>query len=430
MKSDFARTADEDEFEREFGGAAAAPADVDEFDAEFPVAAPAEGEAVPVKPAPPSEPTGMDYLLALADGMSFNHGRMGEDAGNWLADKLIPRPEGTEVAGKGLMDSIPETPGITATRAAGTLLESVPIAIATGGAGLPGMAAGGAATGAASAHGRGEDMVGGAATGAGLALLGGLAGNALKPLAGQAMRMGVPSTGSRAGQIAEMLASKLPSGAATAAMGGGLGVANELSRGNMDPLELLKAGGKGAALGYVAPKLAGAAEPILSVLGKAGPALGRYAGQALAGFAGKAGDEMSPLSSASAQDTPWSVETGDARMRTPSGWDVETGDAQVKPQWNVEIGQAQSREPAPEWRIDIGDAQISGPHASQEWAVQRVLYQGNSGLPPDAERRLTEAAMSGDPDKLATQSFLLSGKYPRFADALQRQRDSLLRKED
>jgi hypothetical protein len=130
------------------------------------------------------------------------------------------------------------------------------------------------------------------------------------------------------------------------------------------------------------------------------------------------------------------VEVGEAYEIPRRGLSVGVGEGFEIPRRQVraEVGEGFETPPggtaAMPWNVEVGEAQISGPAASQEWAVQRVLYKGNTGLPRAAEQRLTEAAMSGDPDKLATQSFLLSGKYPRFADALQRQRDSLRSRED
>jgi hypothetical protein len=134
---------------------------------------------------------------------------------------------------------------------------------------------------------------------------------------------------------------------------------------------------------------------------------------------------------AKADDGGWSVDIGDAAL-SKNGVRAEIGEPQVyqHPDVKVEIGEPRVLDDG--WQVQTGEAQVrdNSPAATQSWAVESVLYQGNSGLPRDAEQQLTEAAMSGDPEKLATATFLLSGKYPRFSDALQKQRASLIREEE
>lgn len=357
------------------------------------------------------------FLMGLGDGATLGHGRALSNIGSRIGSGIyglthpeaINRSAGADEGGE-LMDRALGSGAGQSGKALGTLATSV------GASGLapmtaPAQAAVGAGLGAGSSHGRGESALGGALVGGGLGALGGLAAaRTAASMGGPAMRMGVPSTGTRAGQIAETVASKLPGGATSAAVGAGLGAANEVVRGNLSPLDLLKGAGKGAAMGYAAPKLLSE-----GALMSAAPIMRGIGGVAASGIGGMLGDEASPVSKASAQDAPWNVETGDAELYQ-NGVRAVIGEPVIDRPWQVQTGEAQIRD--------------SSPAATQSWAVESVLYQGNSGLPREAEQQLTEAALSGDPEKLATATFLLSGKYPQFSDALQKQRASLIREED
>lgn len=72
----------------------------------------------------------------------------------------------------------------------------------------------------------------------------------------------------------------------------------------------------------------------------------------------------------------------------------------------------------------LGGADDSTAHAQEKayhgtpttsWAVQSVLSSGTSGLPEDAEQRLTEAVMSGDPARVVSTNFVLSQRFPAYA---------------
>lgn len=62
---------------------------------------------------------------------------------------------------------------------------------------------------------------------------------------------------------------------------------------------------------------------------------------------------------------------------------------------------------------------------TMSWAVQSVLTQGNTGLPPADEQRLTEAVMSGDPSKVIAANFQLQQKHPGYAKRYQDEVTSL-----
>lgn len=412
----------DEEFEREFGGGGTAPAGDDDLDAllaaEFGEPAEPATAAAPTSPAAPAgpapEPTGLErlsqiaeggigqFLMGLGDGASLGHGRGLANIGSRIGSGIyglthpeaINRSAGADEGGE-LMDKATATLPGKIGQGVGTVATAVGSA-GLGGASKAGQAGMGAVQGGLDAHGRGESVLGGMAVGGGLGLLGGLAGQQAAKLSGPAMRMGVPSTGTRAGQIAESLGGMVP--------------------------------GKGL-YGEVAKR---AIEPGLEALG----GISRGAGQLGASFGGMAGNEVNALlgSKAKAQDTPWNVETGDAELYQ-NGVRANIGEPQFRPvrdeQVISEFGEA-VEQPYGGWTVETGEAQIrdTSPAATQSWAVESVLYQGNTGLPREAEQQLTEAALSGDPEKLATATFLLSGKYPQFSDALQKQRASLVREEE
>lgn len=435
------------EFEA-YGSAGDGGDDLAEFEAYGGGVAEPAGGAQPVASAPAPEPTGLErlsqiaeggvgqFLMGLGDGASLGHGRWLSNVGSRIGSgvyglthpEAINRSAGADEGGE-LMDKAGSSLAGQAGKGLGTVAASI------GAAGLapmtmPAQAAVGAGLGAGSAHGRGESALGGALVGGGLGALGGLAAaRTAASMGGPAMRMGVPTTGTRAGQIAETIASKLPGGTSTAAVGAGLGAANEAARGNLSPLDLLKGAGKGAAMGYAAPKLLSE-----GALMSAAPVMRGLGGLAASGLGGMLGDEASPISKAKAQDAPWNVETGDAELYQ-DGVRANIGEPQFRPvrdeQVTSEFGEA-IEQPYGGWTVETGEAQVrdTSPAATQSWAVESVLYQGNTGLPREAEQQLTEAALSGDPERLATATFLLSGKYPQFSDALQKQRASLVREEE
>lgn len=312
-------------------------------------------DADPVAAGPSSDPTLIDYLLAGADGASLNHGKWGQQIGDWLAGD---RPEGAEVVGGGVMDQVPDTAGTKAARVGGALATGIPASIAAGPS-VGAQALLGGATGAASAHGRGEDMIGGAALGA--LLSGGLAGAAKGATAVSghlAKRLPLPPTPPPAPlpkQLSLLAPPPPPPPVAPA-------VAPTVADDFVAQLAQRAPKGVDAFLSPGKTAYNAALQGGVRVAERAGKAAGplRAAGQMSAQAAGYLGDEVSPISKASAQDRP---------------------------------------------------------AATQQWAVQSVLYRGNSGLPPEAERRLTAAAMSGDPEKIATENFLLSSKYPAYRDS-------------
>lgn len=417
-----------DEFDEEFGHLAPAEGEDDEFDREF-------ADVLPVpeaEPAPQPEMTGLDRLLDMAkrgglglgEGASLGHGenlgRLGASIGDSVYNAVngpspTSNPLGTRRGGMGSGEGAAQdvagavqTPMGKTGRALGALATSV----ATGSVAAPtiaGQAGAGAVLGGLQAHGdHGLDpgaILSGAAGGGALGAAGGAVGKALGGLSGPAMRGGLPSTGTRMGQAAEALSALVP--------------------------------GK---YGPVANK---ALEPGLELLAKLAPGAARGLGNVAATTGGGALGDLMGSSKASAQDAPPSSQgpmrtapfgtqpesrTTRAEVGRPEIMRAEIGRPQID-RWSVQAGDAQVQ---PEWGVNIGQAREAGagPQAAQTWAVQSVLYQGDSGLPPEAEQQLTEAVMSGDEEKLATANFLMSGKYPRFASALQKQMQTLSREED
>lgn len=367
----------------------------------------------PEPAAPPAEPSGLDFLLSLANGATLGHGAWAQD----LLSKPVAeqRHPGARVEGRGVMGTLPDTRGMDVAGVAGRAL---PYVLATRIPGGP--AVQGAIIGGLEAHGRGESVLGGAVTG-------GLVSGALGGLAGAASKLGAPAASAQ-GVLPGMGAEPLSRAGELAAR---YGAKAAQAFDNLEPVKGLT--GKAYELGLKAlEKLA----PLAPALGKAAPA----AGGALGGVAGdetaRAGSALGSLlgaSKASAQDAgpadrgmrgaPFGTMPPERTTRVDIGapefqrWQVDAAtDAQIAPEWGVNIGEAR----------ETG----AGPQATQTWAVQSVLYRGGSGLPPEAEQQLTEAVMSGDDEKLATASFLMSGKYPRFASALQKQMQSLSREED
>ncbi len=386
--------ADKDEFDAEYG----ALPESDEFDAELADLTGAEPDkpqpqpaAAPVKKP---DPSGLDYLMALADGASLGLGRG--------VERMIHSPAreahtDAQFAGSsGVLSEVPDTAGTKATRMAGALATSVPLAIGAGPS-VGGQALLGAAQGGAGAWGQGESVLGGMAAGGALGALGGAVAKgsaALRAPAGGAM----PEMVSNAGQAPMSVAQKalLELGEKQPSLAGMF----------MSPY----AGAKNL-VGQGAIKAMGSAAtaPLAQQLGQAGA---RAAGSNL-------GDEVGALaggaSKAFAQDNGWNVEIGDAEP-------YQNGVRAV-------IGEPVIQQP---WQVQTGDAQIrdAGPAATQSWAVESVLYQGNSGLPRDADQQRLDFNETATPEKLATATFLLSGKYPKFSDALQKQRASLIREEE
>jgi hypothetical protein len=66
-----------------------------------------------------------------------------------------------------------------------------------------------------------------------------------------------------------------------------------------------------------------------------------------------------------------------------------------------------------------------GTAPTMAWAVESVLSSGSAGLEPADEQRLTEAALSGDKDKLISANFALMQRNPAYAARLQRELESL-----
>lgn len=385
---------DIDEFE------AHGPGEVDDL-AEFEAygGEPAQAKSTPTTPQP-HEPSGMDYLLALADGMSFGHG-------DW-ASNLFPGPAeirhpDAQFVNKGAVANVPKTPGTRIAKAAGQALEAIPLSIAAG-PGIGAQAAMGAALGGASAHGEDESILGGMAGGAALGLAGGLAGKAVSAL-------NAPARGAQA--TLPMAGAEAPSAARVA----------------LQKLEAAKPDLYSAITSPWAAAKNAAGRAGLEALTRIPAGAARGAGGALAGNAGVAGDELSAVSRAAAQEpTGWNVETGDASLYM-DGVRAEIGEPEITAIDGVSssFGEPVIQDP---WQVDIGDARVSSPQATQAWAVQSLLYRGGSGLPRQAEQQLTEAVMSGDEQKLATANFLLSGKYPQYAQALQKQMFSLQQREE
>ncbi len=290
----------DEEFDREFGSGGPRDQHVGlqaAFDAEF--GAPAQPEAAAPTPRAAAERprSGLDVLLDLAgtgardfamgvgEGASMGHGKwlagLGQDLGNAAFGARHPDQVPTQRAGQ--EDIAGELADASNRSLSGKVGQGVgAVSAAVGGGGLApatklGQAGAGAVLGGLDAHGRGESVLGGAAVGGGLGLLGGLAGQKLQSaLNGPAMRMGVPSTGTRAGQIAETLGSYVP--------------------------------GKDL-YASIAKK---AIEPGLESLA----GLARGAGRTMAGMSGVAGDEAAALAtpSAKAQDSGWDIEIGDAEL--------------------------------------------------------------------------------------------------------------------
>jgi hypothetical protein len=202
----------------------------------------------------------------------------------------------------------------------------------------------------------------GAGTGGALA---GLGGAAAQKMAGPATLGGVPTTGTRAEQLLEVLAKSAKGAAPSAGIGAGVGALTSGSESGYNPISMAKGAAKGAALGYaagkaggLAPKLAPYAAPILSAAGQAAaPVGGMLAGR---------------TSKASAQA------------------DVAYGTA-----------------------------------PTMAWAVESVLTSGDSGLEPKDEQQLTEAVMSGDEDRMIAANYSLSQRSPAYAARLRRELESL-----
>jgi hypothetical protein len=251
-----------------------------------------ELDAAPKDAAAPAEASWLDILLAGADGASLGHGKMGQAIGDYLADKVgvdigygkpVERPEGTQKVGGGVMEQVPDTGSTRTARVAGTLATAIPATIAGGGS-VAGQAAAGAALGAGQAHGTSggdwlETLQGGL-TGGALGALGGAAGKAVKPLAGPGMIGGVPSTGTRAGQVAE----KLGEWAAPSGLKG----------------LLIPEGARNAGMALTEGALAG--------LGKAAPGVAR-AGTAAAPFAAQLGTSKAKAQDNNGPRMSWAIES-------------------------------------------------------------------------------------------------------------------------
>lgn len=68
----------------------------------------------------------------------------------------------------------------------------------------------------------------------------------------------------------------------------------------------------------------------------------------------------------------------------------------------------------------LGKTLKSSANATTTWAIQHVLASGDSGLPPEAERQLTAAVLSDDPQKLNATHFQMQSRYPKFQKQVQR----------
>lgn len=491
------------------------PDPVDDNGQPFVVAAQDDEIPDPVEDAPAAptpEPSGLDYLMAMADGASFG-------MGGKIADTLFPskakiaHPD-AQVSGS-VMGSVPDTAGTRAARLAGGVAESIPATIAAGPSVL-GQAALGALTGAGSAWGNDESVAGGAVVGGALGGLGGVLAKGA-----QALRAPVKPWLNESASYADEALGKLR------------GATPDLADAIMKPWEYAKnALGRGAVRGGAA------------INPTAARVAGQVAGQKGAGIAG---DEVSALAGASkalAQDAPWDIEIGEAElpqngvravigepdlsktilsdedeakfqqdMRTGPGYgqwyrqfvklyggepDLNDPEYDYRAAWQAgirpepykydkgryhwasslpdgsmlkgenhptawmehfmretgrdphEVGvkseaegdryisrhvRANIGEPRildDGWDVEIGQGTVRAvsPEEAETWAVESLLFGGSTSLPPDAERRLNDAVQSQDAQKLATETFLLSSRYPKFSDALRTQRAKLTREED
>lgn len=336
-------------------------------------------------PGDSGETTWTDLLLSYADGVSLNHGRLGEEIGNWYADEMgLARPQGTVVEGKGLMDSVPDNWKTKGAKFAGNLTTAALLAPAAG-SGMAGHAALGAAQGLASAHGAGESMGRGA-------LLGGIGGalgaHLAKPLAalakGAAPKSVIPTL-EAAGTWFE------PTGYAARE-------AVEASAKAVVEQAAKKAAAEAAARKII-PEGLGAA-----LKSSAG---GAASGAALAGITGgdwKSGALYGALGVGGAKALPGVVGT----MASRAGSSALNAVGSYGP--SVVRTAAQAAIPGITGRV-----QVPSNDRALNWSVQSVLHGGNTGLPEADEARLTAAVTSGDDDRVKSINYQLQMKYPEYA---------------
>jgi hypothetical protein len=106
-----------------------------------------------------------------------------------------------------------------------------------------------------------------------------------------------------------------------------------------------------------------------------------------------------------------------------------------KPEWNVDIGEAEMRSLEPvigevvPTNANIGEAVIQekayAGAPALVYSLQTVLSSGDTGLPPAAQQQLTSALLSGDEGKLHAANFKLQQRHPGFAKRLQDQLNAL-----
>lgn len=336
-------------------------------------------EDMPLDAAPREPGTGHwaeDALLGLADGMTLGHGhelgRVGDLVGNGLADIVNPRPEGATVAGQQgvsdeLYDRAQETGAGRGAKLAGRTGVGVLAALAAG-PGLGAQALAGGLTGATAADGDGEDVAGGAMGGALAGLAGGLAGKAASGVAGW---------------LGTKVPVSLPFG------------------------QTLSSGDDAFAFAQSAGLTPTRAEEALLELAKAQPSLAQTFMAPFDAAKNWAGRGAISLAAKAAEAAPW-LRGGVAALAGPAASKIGSalGESKAKAQTVAYAGEP-----------------------TMSWAVQSILTQGNSQLPPEAEQRLTEAVMSGDTSRVISENFRLQQKYAGYAKRYQDEVTSLQNQE-
>lgn len=318
---------------------------------------PAPADARPVGTGNPW----LDGLLGLEGGLALgnarNLGKLGAGIATRVSDALLPSRvrdgmEPTYSGTRGAADALAEPVERAERTPQGALAHMV-------GTGVTALGTGGAA---------GPSVAGQAAAGAALGSAGAAAQSDADPLSMLAAMPAGGALGAAGGALAEHAAANKPmldwlaSGASKlgsqAVAGAGIGA---LLSGSRDPVDLMKAAGKGAVAAAGLKYAAGAMPTMLPAAIRGAGALGAPAIGSAFGGPSKAG----------AQDVAY------------------------------------------------------GTAPTMAWAVQSVLASGGSGLQPADEQRLTEAVLSGDMDKLISANFALQQRNPAYAARLQRELESL-----
>lgn len=374
----------------------------------------------------PNNGSAADLLLSLANGLSFNHAKVGARLGDWLADEVgYDRLDGTRIEGDDIIDSIPDSTYTRGAKLVGNTVMAVPASYFAGPT-IAGQALAGGVAGGLAAHGAGENILEGQQAGAVTGAVGGVLGK------------GVQSAG---GKIAQFLRDKVPIPKAVPKPPSWLeptaasadwdrsfpftprpfwnDTAESLAQAGAEASEnavrsyATRAGGRaaGSALGDAATRagvggVGGALSGgVLAELTGGDWKKGAAMGGLGLGLGGAAKGALTPQLLAKA--APWVDDFASSFAR---------GGVNTVAQMAAPAAGAQS------FKVQPNDAAMG-------WSVESVLSSGATGLLPADEAKLTAAVSEGDADRIKSLNFQMQMKSPEYAKRIQQSLNAVQRGE-